>query len=220
MKHCAGAVLLVVAVVAKTPLSVAGTRLTHVLVLAGDSISRGATAGDSRYTLAHLLEDHSHGRWEVLNYGINSLRFTRNPYNGRLPDWGEIWATRAIPVIELGTNDWAVSEDLRVFRSAYGAFLDGVRFIRPAAYCITPIWRTAETTPNVRGLRLQQFRDAIAAVCTAKGATVVDGLTLVPHDPAYFVDGVHPNARGYAYMARVLAKVLQTTLPPPVNPLL
>ena len=215
MKGCAAAVLLVTAVVANTPVSVAGIRLTHVLVLAGDSISRASSAGDARYTLAHLLESRSHGRWEVLNHGIGALSFTPNQFNGRVPDAAEIWATHAIPIVELGTNDWATSGDLAKFRSAYGAFLDVARFRRPVAYCITPLWRTAEGTPNARGLTLQVYRDAVAAVCQAHGAVVVDGLALVPHDPAYFHDGVHPNARGYGHMSRVLAGVLESTLPPP-----
>ena len=188
-------------------------RLTSVLVLAGDSIGEGGSGGDARDSLGHLLENYSQGRWLVLNHSYGGQALLGNAYNGRKPDPFEIWATGAIPVVELGTNDWSLGEPLSKFSSAYGAFLDGVRPSRDAAYCITPIWRSNEQEANAIGLYLQDYRDAIAAVCQERGAVVIDGRLLVPPDPAYFNDGLHPNARGFRVMARALKDTLQRTLP-------
>ena len=85
-------------------------------------------------------------------------------------------------------------------------------------YCVTPLWRASEDQPNAAGLLLQEYRDAIARVCaTLPQAVTVDGRQLIPADPRYFADGLHPNARGYGRMARTLATIFGTTLPPPTD---
>jgi lysophospholipase L1-like esterase len=114
----------------------------------------------------------------------------------------------------LGTNDWGHATPLDQFSSAYGSFLDSVTWLRDRVYCVTPLWRANENQPNAAGLFLQEYRDAIARVCaTLPQAVTVDGLQLVPADPSYFVDGLHPNARGNVLMARRLAAIFSTTLP-------
>jgi lysophospholipase L1-like esterase len=37
---------------------------------------------------------------------------------------------------------------------------------------------------------------------------LVEGLDLIPHDPKYFSDGVHPNDAGFAALAKNLGKNL------------
>ena len=48
-----------------------------------------------------------------------------------------------------------------------------------------------------------------AAAEAQKGVVVIDGLSLVPHDPKYFVpDGVHPNDAGFRVYAEALCKAM------------
>ena len=195
-------------------LAPAASRPPTVLTLAGDSIGVGTYADDSRLTLQHQLEDRTRGALLILNHSYGGDGISGNGITRHVPNALDIWATGGIPVIMLGTNDWARSTPLDQFSSEYESFLDAVTYLRDRAYCVTPLWRANENQPNAAGLFLQEYRDAIARVCaTLPQAVTVDGLQLVPADPSYFVDGLHPNARGNVLMARRLAAIFSTTLP-------
>jgi lysophospholipase L1-like esterase len=184
-----------------------------VLVLVGDSITQGESSGDSRITLSSLLQARTKGLWYVNNYGHNGDGFSPNPFTAHVPDAFDAWSTGGRTIILLGTNDYARHMDLVAFGTAYTTFLNNVGYFRPAPICVTPIWRVNETTVNQVGATLQDYRDAITVVCHAWGAPVIDGLTLIPHDPSYYADGLHPNAAGYNVMARNLVSALTPLIP-------
>ena len=54
--------------------------------------------------------------------------------------------------------------------------------------------------------------ESIRRECARYGYTVVDGLSLVPHDSRYFYDArLHPNAEGFDhYFANLIGAVRQT----------
>ena len=54
--------------------------------------------------------------------------------------------------------------------------------------------------------------EAIRRECAKYGYTVIDGLSLVPHDSRYFYDArLHPNAEGFGhYFANLIGAVRQT----------
>jgi lysophospholipase L1-like esterase len=112
-------------------------------------------------------------------------------------------------VIALGTNDWSHSSvSVSSFSSAYGAF---VQSIPPGIHvlCMSPTWRSGDGQPNTRGETLDDYRAATRAVCESRGATYLDGKDVIPNDPAYFFDGLHPNERGHRAMSSVLARRLR-----------
>jgi lysophospholipase L1-like esterase len=109
-------------------------------------------------------------------------------------------------MITLGTNDWAGGVDVNTFLNAYSALLNSI----PAGIsvvCVTPIWRSNETTPNpTSGLVLDHIRFTAAVACAQKGFPSINGSTLVPHDRAYYSEppnavAVHPNDLGHMAMA-------------------
>jgi lysophospholipase L1-like esterase len=126
------------------------------------------------------------------------------------------WATPPGEVIyfAVGTNDYANNAPLAAFQSQYVTALTQMQRATPAPFTgpiiiitETPIWRQGEAVPNGLGLVLEDYRTAIRTA-SAGLATVVEGPMLVPHDLAYFVDGLHPNDAGHAAYAAALAPAL------------
>jgi lysophospholipase L1-like esterase len=112
-------------------------------------------------------------------------------------------------VINLGTNDWGQSLTVSSFSSAYGAFLDSIPPAIKVA-CMSPTWSTSEGMLNAKGNTKDDFRVATQAVCAGHGDAYLEGKDATPHDPAYFVDGVHPNDRGHKAMGAFLLRQLRT----------
>jgi len=112
-------------------------------------------------------------------------------------------------IINLGANDWHQPLiTIALFSSAYGAFLDSIPpGIRVA--CMSPTWSTSEGILNTHGATKDDFRAATRAVCAARGAAYLEGKDAIPNDPAYFVDGLHPNDRGHKAMAAFLLRQLR-----------
>lgn len=99
--------------------------------------------------------------------------------------------------------------------SDYDGLVDAVRALQPTVplYCVTPIWTGVEDVQNGQGLYVRQYRQAIRQIVQQCMATdpnlhLIDGLTLVPNQLKYFVDGIHPNDAGFALYATNLAAKL------------
>jgi hypothetical protein len=184
------------------------TTILAVFLLIGDSIGLGTYSNDARTTVPYLLTRASRGQWLVLNYSIGGEAFGGNLFTGHRPNGYEAWATHAIPIIELGVNDWGSGTDLERFTTAYDTFLSQATAWGQRAYCLTPIWTAYEAQPNRLGLLVEDYRAVIRTVCQVRGARILEGRTLVPADPRYYVDGIHPNALG----ARALGRGMITAL--------
>jgi hypothetical protein len=112
-------------------------------------------------------------------------------------------------VINLGNNDWGHSIPVSTFSAAYGAFLDSIpSTIRVA--CMSPTWSTLEGMLNSNGNTKDDFRAATQAVCAARGDAYLEGKDAIPNNPAYFVDGTHPNDRGHKAMGAFFLRQLRT----------
>jgi lysophospholipase L1-like esterase len=53
------------------------------------------------------------------------------------------------------------------------------------------------------------LRVATRAVCSARGYAHLEGKDAIPNNPAYFVDGVHPNDSGHKAMGTFLLRQLR-----------
>ncbi len=125
---------------------------------------------------------------------------------------GGLYPPRAV-VILLGTNDYgfdgASGVPLDAFRTAYSAFVASVPAGVPVV-CITPPWYVSESTPNSYGYTLEDYRAVIRQVCA--GQTIVEGVNAIPHDPAYYASGPHPNNLGTELLARAVGAAVKSTL--------
>jgi lysophospholipase L1-like esterase len=184
------------------------TRPAHRYVAYGDSITQGyyASAGTT-----HTYPDQVARKkgWSVVNMGFGGE--TTVPSDGTAVGL----LNGSTVTFAIGTNDWGTSKPLAAFVSDYNALLDAVRALQPSVplYSLTPIWTGVEASPNAQGLYLHDYRQAITQIVQQRRLTdpnlhLIDGLTLVPNQLRYFVDGLHPNDAGFALYATNLASKL------------
>jgi len=173
----------------------------------GDSITQGYYASG----IVHTYPDQVAHRkdWSVVNMGFGGE--TTVPSDGTAV--GLLGGN--VVTVAIGVNDWGTSKPLATFVSDYKALLDQIRALQPTVplYCLTPIWTSVEGAPNGQGLYVHDYRQAIATIVQQRMATdsnlhLIDGLTLVPNQLKYFVDGIHPNDAGFALYASTLAAKL------------
>ena len=100
----------------------------------------------------------------------------------------------------IGFNDAAQGTPISQYTANLEGTIQNIRATtarRARISAISPIWTDS-------GVDLTSFRQAVAGIVTGMNDAnlhYVDGLTLVPNDPAYFPDGIHPNNAGLAFMA-------------------
>jgi lysophospholipase L1-like esterase len=125
---------------------------------------------------------------------------------------GGLYPPKAV-VILLGTNDYDADSGAGVstdaFRAAYSSFLATVP-MGTSVVCITPPWFAGESKPNAGGYTLEDYRAVIRQVCATR--TVVEGVNAIPHDPAYYLTGPHPNELGTESLSRAVAAALRPIL--------
>ena len=186
----------------------APSRPVRRYVAYGDSITQGyyASAGTT-----HTYPDQVARRkgWSVVNMGFGG--------EPTVPSDGTAVGllNGSVVTVAIGVNDWGQNKALGQFVSDYNALLDSVRALQPTVplYCLTPIWTSLESAQNGQGLFVHDYRQAITQIVQQRTATdanlhLIDGLTLVPNQLKYFVDGVHPNDAGFALYASNLAAKL------------
>ena len=210
-----GVLLLVAFVIPVRPGRVAAVRQQRILFI-GDSI----TANPSLLARQTFPERVARKLgWNVLAQVIAAPGASM-AFNGFLPGFASLTYLLAVMsdtdkpaaiVILLGTNDAGAGGNggttVDSFRSAYTSFLASAPGGVPIV-CITPPWNEYEPTPNASGGdTLEEFRAVIRDVCASD--TIVEGVDVIPHDPAYFLSPLHPNARGTKLLAEAVAAALK-----------
>jgi lysophospholipase L1-like esterase len=189
-------------------LAPAPPRPARLYVAYGDSITQGYYAASG---ITGTYPDRVARRkgWSVVNMGFGG--------EPTVPSDGIAVAALhgSIVTIAIGANDWGQSKPLASFVSDYDGLVDAVRSQQPTVplYCLTPIWTSVENLPNAQGLYVHDYRQAITQMVQQREATdpnlhLIGGLTLVPNQLKYYVDGVHPNDAGFAQYATNLAAKL------------
>ncbi len=110
-------------------------------------------------------------------------------------------------VVAYGTNDCTKrksAEELSREAHACLSFLTE-QYAGERILVISPIWRCDNAQLSVP---LEECRSILCREAEQLGLDYVDGLTLVPHDPSLFADGLHPNDEGFAVYAENLLKYL------------
>ncbi|MDD5598547.1 MAG: SGNH/GDSL hydrolase family protein [Victivallaceae bacterium] len=112
--------------------------------------------------------------------------------------------------IAFGVNDFSQDRFPDVFGDEIRGMLKTLS-TREAAeiFLITPIPWALRTNPNSIGLFLEDYREVLRE--TAKSfpkVKVIEGAKLVPDDPEYYVDNIHPNDLGASeYADNLLAEL-------------
>jgi lysophospholipase L1-like esterase len=192
---------------AKHLLAPVPTRPTPRYVAYGDSITQGYFASGTVRTYPDQVARKKH--WSVVNMGFGG--------EATVPSDGTAVGVLngSIVTVAIGVNDWGQSKALGAFVSDYNGLLDAIRSLQPQTpiYALTPIWTSVEGSTNGQGLHIQDYRQAITSIVQQRMASdanlhLIDGLSLVPNQSRYFVDGVHPNDAGFALYAAALAAKL------------
>ncbi len=185
----------------------APTRPARRYVAYGDSITQGYYASG----IVHTYPDQVARRknWSVANMGFGGEPTV--PADGTAVGL----LNGSVVTVAIGVNDWGQSKPLNTFASDYNGLLNAIRALQPQVplYCLTPIWTGLESLRNGQGLLVRDYRQAITALVRQRMATdpnlhLIDGLSLVPNQLGYYVDGVHPNDAGFAlYAANLSARL-------------
>ncbi len=162
----------------------------------GDSITQGY--GPLRSSHTYVSVANRLLNYDILNQGIGGYVYDKNtmvPMEGYQPD--KI-------IISMGTNQFgsetmdAVEEYYECLKKVYGD---------TPVLCIGPLWRG--DCPGQEAV-LERFCDNVKKIAGKyPNVTVVDGFTLVPHLPEYFLDKLHPNCLGMELYGRNLVEFIR-----------
>ena len=163
----------------------------------GDSITQGYGPLRSGQTYVSVANRILH--YDILNQGIGGYVYDRNSLmrmEGYTPD--KI-------IVALGTNQFGC-ETMKDVEEYYET-LTGIYGEKMPILCITPLWRgdQPEQLPV-----LTRFCEQVKKIAGRyPNVTTVDGFTLVPHLPEYYLDNLHPNALGAEVYGRNLADAIR-----------
>lgn len=176
----------------------------------GDSITQGFHATSALASYPSLVGAAKN--WETYNAGIG----------GRCIEAEDGVALAGIPAdivtLLLGFNDYFHQRTPSDCGRNYATLLRALRSggePRRSIVVITPLWSSHDM---VRGHTLADYRRAIttAAQSMADPAlTIIAGEALIPSQPEFFSDGIHPNDAGFRVLANNLARLLPD---PPHSP--
>lgn len=168
----------------------------------GDSITQGMVSSlptTSAFGIASLA-----CQAEVLNLGIGGAK--------NIPELAKTIPSGLYDLVSIayGTNDFNQGKTLQEYEANTRALVTGLLEAMPGVpilliSALTWVGRTGE--PNAIGIHLDQYRQVLEPLADLSPLVkLIDGTTLVPDDPSFFVDNVHPNDKGFAVYGQQLAK--------------
>ena len=178
----------------------------HRILFKGDSITNGST---TRFTsmgyphqIARALDAH------IVNQGIGGEEFNPAAVDTELAEQMDLI------VVAFGTNDWSHAPSRTHFVGAANGFMAALRDKYPTQKIamILPIWRADGHLIKPTG-SFEDARDILCTVAARFNASVIDGLTLVPHIIDVFADKrLHPDEFGFQFYAENLLPHLKALL--------
>lgn len=197
----------------------------------GDSITEGMGTTDSSKTYHQLIKE-KYALKEAYNYGVSGTRIARQvvpSIEKTIHDLtfelrADVMNRNADAVVVFGgTNDFGHgdapfgeigSEDVYTFCGAVNSLCKKLKRDFPDAKIIfmTPLHRLSEeelSFPDSKNLAC--YVDAIVEICKKNEISVIDLFRINPLDPKdedVIPDGLHPNDKGHAILADVVAKEL------------
>ena len=171
----------------------------------GDSITQGYSGKYNFTSFTHALSRRYNA--DILVNGVGGWFF--NPkYVDKVPFEPEVVITAC------GTNDWNRFKTPEEMREYCKGCLDalGAQFPNAKFFVISPLWRRDTEQPRSMG-EFSLACDIVKEEALSHGFNLIDGFTLVPHDPAFFADErLHPNDLGFMIYTERLCAVLDSFL--------
>ena len=165
----------------------------------GDSITQGfgpLRSGQTYVSVANRLLNY-----DIINQGIGGYVYDKNSLmkmDGYTPD-------RII--VALGTNQFGC-ETMKDVEEYYET-LTGIYGEKIPVLCVSPLWRG--DYPEQQDILVRFCGNVREIASRYSNVTVVDGFTLVPHLPEYFLDNLHPNCLGAETYGRNLAEAIRAS---------
>ena len=108
-------------------------------------------------------------------------------------------------IVALGTNQFG-DEDMTPIEEYYVRLFEIYGSNIPTL-AITPLWRGDVENGEPA---LIKFCDKLKSILKSyPNITIVDGFTLIPHLPEYYLDNLHPNPLGAEIYARNLVDIIR-----------
>lgn len=173
------------------------------LLCLGDSITQGMNAVHPSSTYAVLLSRFLD--MNLINQAVSGYVYNADALDSNLPYQPDLIT------VAYGTNDWSICESYEQFEEQSSAYLQKLADIYPDVpiKVLSPIWRSdiAETTAVGEFVVIYETLRRISSKFDR--TQLIDGLTLTPHHPHYFADGLHPTDEGFLHMAFNIVKQLR-----------
>lgn len=167
------------------------TKAAKVLWL-GDSITQGfgpLRSAETYVSIANRLLNY-----DIINQGIGGYVYDKKSLM-KMPGY-----TPDKIIIAMGTNQYGCETMVDI--EEYYETLIGIYGNKIPILCISPIWRGDHPEELSVFFRFCENVKKIAG--SYSNVKVIDGLTLVPHLPEYYLDNLHPNPLGTEVYARGL----------------
>ncbi|MDD4188831.1 MAG: SGNH/GDSL hydrolase family protein [Eubacteriales bacterium] len=170
----------------------------------GDSITQGMEA---KYpSSAFPVKLARHFKADLINQGIGGYVFNKSSLT---PDFK---FDPHIITVAYGTNDWEVVNSISEFYKKASVYLEELKGKFPMAkiFVISPTWRIDMNEPKKCGT-FNEVSSSLSNICGKDNNFIfVDGLTMMPNDPQFFTDGLHPGDEGFKHYGKNLISKIET----------
>jgi len=175
------------------------------LLFLGDSITQGMDAVSPVCTYPVICAKILN--MDFINQGVGGYVFDSESLDENFPFEPDIIT------VAYGVNDWNKDKSDWEINQAASTYLEKLKaiFKKAKVFVITPIWTDKEDQKKAAGT-LQDLRKNIEDAAKKTGCYVINGLSLVPNNNFYFVDGIHPNETGHLIYGANLACVIREQL--------
>ena len=185
-----------------------------IVVCVGDSITQGVGVTDaSTSSYPAQLSKKLGSNYQVLNYGVggttvldgDSAYTATSFYNKALRSGA------SVVIIALGTNDCRTDGwDADAFETAYQALVNEIYHAKADADIIlvlpSPIYITAYNYDDE--ILRNEMIPIIRKIADEYGFKTVDAYSALEGKESLFTDGLHPNEKGAALLARLVKKAI------------
>ena len=163
----------------------------------GDSITQGY--GPLRSAQTYVSVANRLLNYDIINQGIGGYVYDKKSLL-KMPGY-----TPDKIIVALGTNQFGCETMQDV--EEYWETLIGLYGTEIPVLCVTPLWRgdVPDGFPT-----LARFCEDVKKIAGQySNVKIVDGFTLVPHLPEYFLDNLHPNCLGTEVYGRNLVEAIR-----------